>query len=74
MSLNMPPSFVSVDEKRGKVTVAFLTSWYSEARCDKCLRFKKRAQFVHRTRTIAYCELIEADEACEVTGIHHVGE
>ena len=71
MSLNMPPSFVSVDEKRGKVTVAFLTSWYNEERCSECSSFKYVDEGI---REVAYCELIEEEEACKVTGIHHVGE
>lgn len=71
MSLSKPPSFVSVDEEKGKVTVAFLASWYNKERCSGCPRFKYT---VDGGLEVGYCEQIEADEACEVTGIRHVGE
>ena len=73
MSLNKPPSFVSVDEGAGKVTVAFLTSWYDVDRCKGCARFKTRVKIRGR-RVIAYCECMEAEEPCEVTGIRYEGE
>jgi len=71
MSLSKTPSFVGVDEKQGKITVAFLTSWYDEERCSECPHFK----YIDTESTeIGYCEQIEKDEPCEITGIRHVGE
>lgn len=71
MSLSKLPSFVGVDEEKGKITVAFLTSWYDEERCLECPHFK---YIDSGNREVAYCEQIEREEPCTITGIRHVGE
>ena len=67
MSLNKPPSFTAVDEKKGTLTIAFLTHWYDVDRCPECPRFNQRT-YAKVRRVIAYCECMEAEEPCEVTG------
>jgi hypothetical protein len=73
MSLNKPPSFVGVDEKEGTFTVAFLDTWYKPSRCAECPRFQVRG-FPGACRTIAYCECVEAEEPCEITGERYMNE
>ncbi len=73
MSLNKQPSFVGVNEKEGTFTVAFLAVWYNEDRCDMCPRFKKAVPR-HTRRTVAFCECMEDEKPCEVTGKRYVGE
>lgn len=80
MSLNKQPSFVGINEKEGTFTVAFLTTWYNVNRCDDCPRFQKRPEeFVSplnpkRRRVVAYCECMEAEDPCEITGKRYTGE
>ncbi len=77
MSLNKQPSFVGINEKEATFTVAFLPSWYSVPRCHNCPRFQTRPEtFVDvfnpkKGRKVAYCECMEAEEPCEVTGIRY---
>ncbi len=73
MSLNKPPSFVGINQKDGTYTVAFLTAWYDVNRCENCACFKTRTEIEER-RVIAYCERMEAEEPCEITGIRYEGE
>ena len=68
MSVNKQPSFVGIDEKMGTFTIAFLTDWYNEDRCDTCPRFCKAVRLETRS-VVAFCELIENEEPCEKTGI-----
>lgn len=70
MSLNKTPSFVGVDEKAGTFTIAFLASWYNADRCDGCSRFRKAVRLETRS-VVAFCELIEKDKPCEITGIRY---
>jgi len=72
MSANKQPSFVGIDEKAGTFTIAFLTAWY-EDRCDTCPRFHKAVSLGTRS-VVAFCECMEANEPCEITGIGPEGE
>ena len=73
MSANKQPSFVGIDEKAGTFTIPFLTAWYSEDRCDTCPRFRKAVSLGTRS-VVAFCDLIEAGEPCEITGVGPEGE
>lgn len=73
MNLNKPPSFVGIDEKAGTLTVAYLPSWYHKDRCDGCPRHNHLI-FPWSKTEIGFCDRIEAEEPCEITGIRHVGE
>ena len=90
MSASKQPSFVGIDEKAGTFTARFvyLTSWYNGARCDDCPRFHclafpqsetvktiENAPIRIRTDTKGgFCELIENEEPCEITGVGPEGE
>lgn len=90
MSASKQPSFVGIDEKADTFTftVGYLTSWYDSIRCDGCPRFHRLAlpqsEIVKiigadpiriRTDTKAgFCDLIEAEEPCEITGVGPEGE
>lgn len=67
------PSFVGINEAEGTFTIAYLASWYDEARCDDCPRFRKAVPRGTRS-VVAFCDLIEEEEPCEVTGIRYKGE
>ena len=67
MSLSKQPSYVGINEKAGTYTIAFLAAWYNADRCDFCPRFKKAVQLNTR-RTVAFCEYMEEEKPCEVTG------
>ncbi len=71
MSASKQPSFVAIDQIRGTATVAYLTSWYHEDRCDDCPRFH-RLDF--SDVKMGYCELLEKDKPCEITGVGPEGE
>lgn len=71
MNAIKPPSFVGINEAKGTFTIAYLASWYDEARCDDCPRFHRVD--VSSTK-ILFCDLIEEEEPCEVTGIRYKGE
>ncbi len=72
MSLNKPPSFVGINQKDGTFTVAFLTAWYDVNRCDECPRFQQDPP--EKRRRVAFCECMEAEEPCEITGKRYTGE
>ncbi len=80
MSLNKQPSYVGINEKEGTFTVAFLPTWYNTDRCYDCPRFQMRPEeFVsvfnpRRSRKVAYCECMEAEDPCEITGERYTGE
>lgn len=61
---------MGIDEEKGKIIVAFLTSWYDE-HCSECLHFK---HIDAGNKVAYYCEQIEKEEPCTITGIRHVGE
>lgn len=67
MSVNKQPSYVGINEKEGTYTIAFLADWYNADRCDFCPRFKKAVHLSTR-RTVAFCECMEEEKPCEVTG------
>lgn len=73
MSFSKPPSFTAVDEKKGTLTIAFLTNWYDVDRCGECPRFQKLVVVasLSRRKDVAYCECMEAEEPCELTGIRY---
>ena len=68
MSSNKPPSFVGINEKEGTYTVAFFTAWYNPDRCAECSRFKQNLTDPGARRIVAYCECMEAEEPCVITG------
>uniref|UniRef100_A0A6M3M9W7 Uncharacterized protein n=1 Tax=viral metagenome TaxID=1070528 RepID=A0A6M3M9W7_9ZZZZ len=65
MSSSKQPSFIGINEKEGIFTIAFLTHWYNENRCDTCPRFHMASQGTRGV--VAFCELIEAEKPCEIT-------
>ena len=71
--MNKQPSYVGINEKEGTYTIAFLELWYNEDRCDMCPRFRKAVPNGTR-RVVAFCECMEAEEPCEVTGERYMGE
>lgn len=73
MSLNKQPSYVGIDEKAGKVTIAFLPTWYNVSRCGECPRLKFSTK-PGASRVIAFCELMEEEKPCEVTGERYMSE
>ena len=89
MSLNNQPSYVEVNEKEGTFTIAYIPSWYHEDRCDTCTRFRKAAPRTRsvvvkgtktavsapvKSSTITFCECMEEEKPCAVTGKRYVGE
>lgn len=69
MSLNKQPSYVGINEKAGTFTIAYLTPWYNVDRCDSCPRFRKAVtEPLAMRRVVAFCECMEAEEPCEITG------
>jgi len=75
MSLNKQPSFVGINEKAGTFTIAYLTTWYNTDRCVSCPRFRKAVtEPLAMRRVVAFCECMEADEPCEITGIRYMSE
>ncbi len=74
MSSNKLPSFVGINEKEGTYTVVFFTAWYTAGRCDECPRFQQEPLAPEKRRRVAYCECMEAEEPCEITGKRYPGE
>jgi len=90
MSANKQPSFVEINDVDGNFTARFvyLTSWYDSAKCDDCPRFHclvlpqnetvktiEGAPIRIRTDTKGgFCELMENEEPCEITGVGPEGE
>lgn len=68
MSLNKPPSFSAINAD-GTFTVAWIPPWYNPDRCNKCPRLGSAIPGVVR-----YCECMEAEEPCEITGKRYTYE
>lgn len=68
MNVNRQPSFVGINEEEGTVTVAYLPSWYHEDRCDDCPRYHHLISPWSKSE-IGFCELMEREAPCEITGI-----
>ena len=70
MSASKQPSYVEVNEAEGTATVAYLPSWYHADRCDDCPRY----HHLSSSKTeVAFCDLIEKEEPCEITGVRPEG-